>query len=268
MTRRNFYEIINESSFNFKAEYNRIYSLFYDGNGYGCSVCAIVDEHFDAFPSDLIGRVQSLTDFDETYGFDFPKNPFNVTSDELISMCEYMFNLGSWAIKYAEGLMDYSDYEYTKYFLNLVSSCIKDLYHTRVERNGFIIFVPEKQEVIATAEIVEKEVALSILEYHHYSIRGNLSKKKGILKLMADDIEPQRKVLNGINKSFTDILFQMLNKFVRHNNNDNEYISTLSPKELETCYDDIYQMWLLAKLEIDNIERKKRAEETLKQINA
>lgn len=59
----------------------------------------------------------------------------------------------------------------------------------------------------------------------------------------------------------------MLQKFVRHNNSDNPYISSLSPKEVEECYDDIYQMWLIAKLEIDNIERKKRVEAVLKKIN-
>ena len=85
---------------------------------------------------------------------------------------------------------------------------------------------------------------------------------------MADDIEPQRKILNGINKTLADNLFQMLQKFVRHNNEDNPYIKSLSPVELEACYDDIYQMWLLAKLEIDNLERKKRVEATLQKINS
>ena len=59
----------------------------------------------------------------------------------------------------------------------------------------------------------------------------------------------------------------MLQKFVRHNNSDNPYISSLSPKEVEECYDDIYQMWLIAKLGIDNIERKKRGEAVLKKMN-
>lgn len=87
------------------------------------------------------------------------------------------------------------------------------------------------------------------------------------MKFLADDIEPKRKTLNGINKTLADNLFQMLQKFVRHNNEDNHYIKGLSPDKLEACYDDIYQMWLLAKLEIDNLECKKRVEETLKQIN-
>ena len=95
-----------------------------------------------------------------------------------------------------------------------------------------------------------------------------MQRKKTILKFLADDIEPERNKLRGINRTLEGNLFQMLQKFVRHNNEENPYIKGLSPDELEACYDDIYQMWLLAKLEIDNLERKKRVEEVLKNINA
>jgi hypothetical protein len=59
----------------------------------------------------------------------------------------------------------------------------------------------------------------------------------------------------------------MLQWFVRHNNEENPYIKSLSKEELENIYDDIYQMWLLAKLEIDNLERKNRVVEILKKAN-
>ena len=133
---------------------------------------------------------------------------------------------------------------------------------------GVNILVPRKPEAVAVAGIVDKEIAYSVLEYNHHSLNGDLGKKKAILKFMADDIEPQRKILNGINKTLSDNLFQMLQRFVRHNNEDNLFIMSLSKEDLETCYDDIYQMWLLAKLEIDNLERKKRVETIIKNINA
>ena len=59
----------------------------------------------------------------------------------------------------------------------------------------------------------------------------------------------------------------MLQKFVRHNNKDNPIIASMSEEEIEAVYDDIYQMWLLAMLELDNVERKKRARELLGRIN-
>ena len=89
-----------------------------------------------------------------------------------------------------------------------------------------------------------------------------------ILKLAADDIELERNKLRGINRTLESNLFQMLQKFVRHNNEENPYIKGLSSDELETCYDDIYQMWLLAKMEIDQVERNKRMKIILEAVNA
>jgi hypothetical protein len=42
----------------------------------------------------------------------------------------------------------------------------------------------------------------------------------------------------------------------------------MSAGELETCYDDTYQLWILATLEIDNIERKQRVKKLLGEINS
>lgn len=60
----------------------------------------------------------------------------------------------------------------------------------------------------------------------------------------------------------------MLQKFIRHNNSDNSYIANMTPQETETAYDDIYQMWLLAKLELANVERNSRIKELLGKINS
>ena len=45
---------------------------------------------------------------------------------------------------------------------------------------------------------------------------------------MAEDIEPQRKNLNNINKSYSSDLFQLLNKFIRHDTSKNEQIEKLT----------------------------------------
>ena len=63
-------------------------------------------------------------------------------------------------------------------------------------------------------------------------------------------------------------MFQMFNKFVRHNNAENPVIATMRPAEIESYYDDIYQMWLLAKLILDNEDRNNRVRELLGRINA
>ena len=75
-----------------------------------------------------------------------------------------------------------------------------------------------------------------MLRYNHHLLKGNLDEKKVILKCMADDIENDRKKLNEINNSFSVKLFRMLNAFVRHNNDDNEYIKGVSGYEVQPPY--------------------------------
>ena len=53
------------------------------------------------------------------------------------------------------------------------------------------------QAVSGFADIKE---ALSILEYNHFSNKGNIERKKEILKKIADLLEPWRKPLNKSNE--------------------------------------------------------------------
>ena len=137
-----------------------------------------------------------------------------------------------------------------------------------VKKDGITIFVQKDPTVIAAAELVDDSLAYDVKSYIHRQTKGNLERKKTILKFLADEIEPKRKILNANNLSgLGDLLFQMLQKFARHNNEENERISNMNAEELESCYDDTYQLWLLAMLEIDNIERKRRVKKLLGEIN-
>lgn len=84
---------------------------------------------------------------------------------------------------------------------------------------------------------------------------------------MADSIERERNALKSINSNFTSDLFQLFNKFIRHDNSDNKNISNMLDEELESIYDDMYQMWLLAKLELKQNERNKRIKDLIKNLN-
>jgi hypothetical protein len=137
-----------------------------------------------------------------------------------------------------------------------------------IRKNEISIFVENKPESFAVAEIVNDELSYPILEYNHYSLKGNLTRKKEILLAMANDIEPDRKKLNSLQLKYIDNLFNLFNKFIRHNSKNNQYIENLNNNELEAIYDDIYQMWLLAKLQFDNIPRSKRIKEILLRTNS
>ena len=259
--RKNFADILKTAKIDLFQEYIRLYTLFYRSkDDHGETLKIECESSFLNIP--FRGTCLSLDDFNQTHNFFFEPEPQHFDPDYLIKFCEYTYNLivhledrhsSPFAIFYLQQMMKVLD--------------LMDYKWLRVKDMNVNILVPQKQEALAVAEIVKEEIAYSVLEYNHHSLKGNLPKKKATLKLMADDIEPQRKILNGINKTLADNLFQMFQKFVRHNNEDNWFIKNLSKEALEMCYDDIYQMWLLAKLEIDNLERKKRIEFILQKIN-
>lgn len=270
LVRSNMYDIIKGRKFDVAREYARIWGLFNSADNIGSRITPLInliDGNIQFFSDSFKGRALSLDDFNDTYGFKFNSPNASVTVDELISYCEYVVTLCDHLWKYASISLD-EDSEYLKDDLyQTVEGCMDELGLIAIKKDEITIFVDKDPAVVAAAELVDESLAYDVKAFIHKQTKGDLQKKKTILKFLADDIEPQRNMLNGINKTFAGNFFQMLQKFVRHNNADNAYISALSPEEIESCYDDIYQMWLLAKLEIDNIERKKRVETVLKRIN-
>lgn len=108
----------------------------------------------------------------------------------------------------------------------------------------------------AVTEFADIKEALSILEYNHFSNKGNIERKKEILKKIADLLEPWRKPLNKSNElkallkvnhdkiQALEKLFYMYNKFnIRHNNED-QMLTELSDKEIESWYDKVYTLSL------------------------
>ncbi len=261
MARRNFAEILINAKIDLKREYSRLYELFYRTKANGLkTLIEQCEESFLDLP--YRGTCLSLDDFNEVHGFNFVSQPNEFDIDYLISFCEYAYNVSTYVSTYE---IDSIKYVFTEQVNKVVDilGCKFLFDHNTLS----YILIPKNQEAIAVAEIVDEKIAYMTLEYNHHSMKRDLHRKKTTLKFMADDIEPQRKVLSSINSTLSNNLFQMFQKFVRHNNEENPYIKSLTKEELESIYDDIYQMWLLAKLEIDNLERKNRVIEILNNIN-
>ena len=269
--RINMYDIINGQKFDVVKEYARIWTLFNTADRVGPRAVSLAEQlsaSMQFFPNSFKHRAITLDDFNDVFGFKFSPPNESVTEGELISYCEYIVTLCDHLWVYAEDeLEDDSDFLRDDLF-QTIESCMDELGLMAAKRDNITIFVNKDPTVTAVAEMVDESLSYDVKSYIHKQTKGNLQRKKTILKFLADDIEPERTKLRGINRTLEGNLFQMLQKFVRHNNEENPYIKGLSSDELETCYDDIYQMWLLAKLEIDNLERKKRVEATLRQINA
>lgn len=269
MARKNLAEILKEAEVDPRREYDRLYTLFYVYN-YSKKVGQPVTLHnFCAFSFNTMpfkGTCLTLDDFEETHKIAFEKEPHSFSVDYLVFFCEYTYNLSVFAQTHSFFSSYARDNPFIVY-MQQVKMVIDLLGYMETKDGSLIIFTPKSPAAVSVAEITDETVSYKILEYNHYSMRGDLYKKLSTLKLLADEIEPKRKKLKELNGSVESELFQMLDKFVRHNNKDNPFIASMSPEEIEEAYDDTYQMWLLAELELDNVERKKRVKGLLGKIN-
>jgi hypothetical protein len=131
-----------------------------------------------------------------------------------------------------------------------------------IEEEQKLLIVEKNSAAMAVAEISKEETAKHIIEYNHYTLKGDISRKREIILNLANEIEPQRKELRQIKPSVSDNLFFLLNNLnLRHNNVDpnNEhykrYIAEMDSTELEKWYDETYQLILLSKLLLDDVSR-------------
>lgn len=266
MDRKNMDQILHEARINPAIEYMRLHDMFYKFSYEFCDEVHLYDACKDSFwDMPFRGTCISIADYNDYYGFAFQNDPHFLDFNEFLLFCEYSYNLLLYARLSFGG---YHIEEPKKMYFDQLTRAIDNVGYMFVRSsNGMMILVQKDIAAISVAEITDTNTSSMVMEYNHHTLKGNLTKKKTILKFLADDLEPKRKVLASINKSLSETLFQMFHRFIRHNNQDNSQISTMTDDEIEGCYDDIYQLWLLAKLEIDNLERKKRAETILQKVN-
>lgn len=120
-----------------------------------------------------------------------------------------------------------------------------------VENN---VFATEAAQVVT--EFADIKEALCILEYNHFSNKGNIDRKKEILIKIASLLEPWRDDLNN-NIAFKDVLkldnkkvlaveklFRMFNTLNIRHNNDGQQLTNMDNNTVEAWYDKIYTMSL------------------------
>lgn len=199
-------------------------------------------------------------------------------SEALLSYYELVLNiwhsiekktLANFVRSQAEEWHDVDDYRIHENFF-LIKTIIEDslsefnymVFYDAI--NDVHLVIEDKPEVTATAEIVEQKTACSIIRYNHHRLKGDLISKKNILLYLGKQLEPKRDDLNQINSKLSNDIFYLLNNCgLRHNNLDvvsKNYKQGLADlaedsQALENLYDELYQMILLANLELDNIDR-------------
>lgn len=210
------------------------------------------------------GRCIDVDDFLNTIGY--PLDPY-----ETINLYSYLDRIeGIYNLWYLAKNYRYLSEKPPKFYITysilktLLDDCLSDFnykayYNSEVEQ---LIVAEDKPEVTAVAEIVDPQTAFEIVRYNHRTLQGNFEAKKRILLTMGAELEPKRNVLKGINQSLERNIFFMLNNLnLRHNNcaeGDKNYkkaVASMTPMDLEHWYDVLYQMILLANLELENSKR-------------
>ena len=263
--RRNFAQILKENKIDLNREFKRLYDLLHcvlddvnDINMWGnkTTVYNLIDEKFSRFR--FRGTTLSLKEFDDEYGFHFEFQFGKVDIDSLVIFCEYLYNM---IVEY-ERVVSKREFN-TELFLQQINEVVEKIEYTHSSQDGLAIFIPKSPEAISVAEIMPQEISYKVLAYNHHSLHGDIEAKKDTILKLANLLEGKRKKLNKINASLEGDLFYAFNNLnMRHNNIDitsknyKKYVSNMSKQDLENWYDEIYQMCLLAFLELEQSERK------------
>ena len=202
----------------------------------------------------------------------------NPTEDQIITFIEYVANI-IYVSKTIELEDRYKQHD-TPVSIALRENLDSVLDWLNLEATTFdekeqVIITEKSAKVTAVAEITSANISYQIVKYNHHTLKGDIEKKKAILLVLSNELEPKRKQLSSINIQLTTNIFYMLNNLnLRHNNrskkdkNYKEYVAKMKKNKLEEWYDELYQMMLLAFLELEQVERNAKFNELTTCIEA
>ena len=266
MSRIPFSQMLKEAGTDIRREYDRLYDLFWKKNIYDGMNCiitlrSICDEFFTRMP--FSGTCVSLNDFDVSYKCVFREFPRDFDLDYLIRFCEYSYNLVYHVNLVSQGNQTKAMQDAIQFYLRQIQRVVEKIGYMGNVKDCITDFVPKDPAAISMAEIVDPELSYRVIEYNHHSMKGDLERKRATLLVLADKLEAQRSKLKQINTSLeTDIFFLFNSVNVRHNNTDPNgkkhipFVAGMKNEEIEYWYDELYQMCLLAFLELDHLGRK------------
>lgn len=272
MARRNIFEVIQvKNRTSLQDNIRRIRSL-YDTIECFFDVSDEVDYTLEEFVDEFAfngwkarNRCIDLDDFLQTIGFSDIQACSHYMLDDFLSEIEVIYNFWKISVKYINAHPHaFQCHDAVDELKSQMDACLSDFNHKAFydENSEQLIIAEDKPEITAVAEIVEPQAAFEIIRYNHRTLQGDVEAKKRILLTMGAALEPQREDLKTINRALESGIFFMLNNLnLRHNNcteGDKNYkkaVASMPAEDLEHWYDELYQMILLANLELDNKSR-------------
>lgn len=280
MSRKNIFEMVAEI-FDVSIELDRMYRLF-EKRGIVSSYPYtytlrdyIKNVGFSTWRNR--GRCVDLNDFLSLLDYDALWQSAQTDVQDLFTLVEIIYNF--WYVAERKVNASYGSGDSGRDF-RLLKKILDDcLAHYNYKGEYFrdleqLIVIEDKPEATAVAEIVDDDLGYKVLRYNHYMLKGDLETKKDILLALGADLEPKRKQIQAIDKDLEDGIFYILNNLnLRHNNktvgdkNYRQAVADMDDTTLESWYDELYQMMLLAYLQLDQVARSAKVK-VLKQTVA
>ncbi len=193
-------------------------------------------------------------------GFSMTNPPNSIGMKDYIIYSEMLLNLinGLWKERYE--------------FLYDIIDAVGNTIEATIQKSGMKIEIINDEIMIVVNNVNAIEVAGKVpslseclIEYNQYLLKGNINRKKEILKQIADELEPRRKELESYCKSMSDSFFYMVNNMdIRHNNVDpsdskkyNPYFASMTANQKEEVYDTAYEESLGLFMMLEHQNRKK-----------
>lgn len=261
MARQNYFDILNQMEFDPQRELKNLMDLLemernFKSIYYETSLNSAISDNFLDYPNR-----STFTSYSQMVEF-VGLNIYN-TTEQLFVFSEFLVDIFcNLAEKFTEEESEFIQiiFDNIKRFLELSNHELITLDNGNkiiVEKN---VYASEASQIVSETSIEE---AIKVLEYNHFSNKGNIQRKKEILIALANYLEPFRRELN-YSEELKDImkvnnqkviafekLFEMYNNFGLRHNNSNQYHLDLADDELEQWYDDIYTSTLFVILSMD-----------------
>ncbi len=267
MARQNYFEILEQMDFDPDKEFEIISNLILklkEISPYTTeSIRDVFNRNFWLYEN---YRKMQFRSYDEAK--DYFNNNFN-GPDRLFTYIEFIIDLNSFMISNGK-ILTFTKATLIKEFPKVrerIDYCLAKNNHELKElENGRQIIVEKNVYASEVSQIISEsniEDAIKVLEYNHFSNKGDIQRKKEILISLANYLEPLRDELNAFEELkevmkvnskkiiAVDKLFDMYNNLgLRHNNSD-QYHLEMTEEELEQWYDDIYTSTLFVILSLD-----------------
>lgn len=273
MTRKNYFELIQDMEFNADKEFEIISKLISEKRSPSSITLSLISLQ-NVFNVNFIlylkYRKIQFTSYDEVNKYF--KNNMNGT-ERLFSYIEFIIDLYSF-LKKNTGKMNNSD-RYNYYLISNSFREIEDRINYSLDKtNHELIELDSGNRIIVEKNVYASEVsqivsetniqeAMKVLEYNHFANKGNIQDTKEILVSLAGYLEPLKDELNA-SEELKEVMkvknnkiiaveqfFNMYNNLGLRHNNSKQYHLEMAEEELEQWYDDIYTSTLFVILSLD-----------------